>query len=214
MRNIKDIVAYLNEFSNYQLSNLSDDGRVNSLTSEDLLVKCITDNLSTINYVSIDGKTSNRQDSDLILNIKDGDTIIFSEGTDIKIVEPSNFTNTVSFVKLSKMLNLSGTSYETVIKSYTKKKSEDDIKLTQDYSILFFNKSTMKFFHCYLSEMPDGDVTTNPSNCIQTKLPNNLVTRTEQEKFDFIHSLWKGYIYKRVVAPAKLCESIDFSDKI
>lgn len=60
--------------------------------------------------------------------------------------------------------------------------------------------------------MSSADVTTNPSNCVQTKMPTAIVNRTEKEKFDFIHSLWKSYIYKRVVAPAKLCESIDFSD--
>ena len=200
MKNIKDIVTYLNTFSNYKLSNLSDDGRVNCQISEDSLVKRITDNLSTINYINVEGKTKNREDSDLTFNIKDADSIIYSEWADIKIVEPSNFTNTVSFIKLSKMLNLKGSSYEPVIKSYTKKESEGDIKLIKDYSILFFNKSTMKFFHCYLSEMPDGDVTTNPSNCIQTKLPNGLVTRTEEEKFYFINSLWKKFIHKRIVS--------------
>jgi hypothetical protein len=213
MIDIKEVVDYLNTFNNYQLSNSSDDGRVNSLTSEDLLVSTIEKNLSHYSNIKVEPKTSNRQEHDFVLSLIDNSgESIFTEGHDIKIVEPSNFTNTVSFVKLSKMLNLDGMSYETVIKSYEKKSKACDIKLTQDYSILFFNKSTMKFFHCYLSEMPNNDVTTNPSNCIQTKLPTELVTRTEEEKFNFIHSLWKGYIYKRVVAPAKLCESIDFSD--
>jgi hypothetical protein len=210
MKNIKEVVAYLNTFNNYQISTASDDGRVNSLTSEDSLVKTITNNLSTITNIDIISKTSNRDENDFNIVIKDdlGD-VIFSEGTDIKIVDPQNFTNTVSFVKLSKMINLSGNSYETVIKNYN---SSTDIKLTSDYSILFFDKTNNKFIQVYLSEMSKNDVTTNPSNCIQTKIPTSIISRTEEEKFNFIHSLWKSYIYKRVVAPAKLCESIDFSD--
>ncbi len=210
MKNIKEVVAYLNTFNNYQISTASDDGRVNSLTSEDSLVKTITNNLSTITNIDIISKTSNRDENDFNIVIKDDlGNIIFSEGTDIKIVDPQNFTNTVSFVKLSKMINLSGNSYETVIKNYN---SSTDIKLISDYSILFFDKTNNKFIQVYLSEMSKNDVTTNPSNCIQTKIPTSIILRTEEEKFNFIHSLWKSYIYKRVVAPAKLCESIDFSD--
>jgi len=210
MRNIKDVVDYLNTFDNYRISSDSDDGRINSLRSEDSLVNSIMENLSNLPNVKVVGKTANRDENDFSLVISDDSgNEIFSEGTDIKIVDPQNFTNTVSFVKLSKMINLSGNSYETVINSYNK---QEDIKLVSDYSILFFDKSKNKFVHVYLSEMTTTDVTTNPSNCIQTKIPTSIVSRTEKEKFDFIHSLWKSYIYKRVVAPAKLCESIDFSD--
>lgn len=210
MRNIKDVVDYLNTFDNYRISSDSDDGRINSLRSEDSLVNSIMENLSNLPNVKVVGKTANRDENDFSLVISDDSgNEIFSEGTDIKIVDPQNFTNTVSFVKLSKMINLSGNSYETVINSYNK---QEDIKLVSDYSILFFDKSKNRFVHVYLSEMTTTDVTTNPSNCIQTKIPTSIVSRTEKEKFDFIHSLWKSYIYKRVVAPAKLCESIDFSD--
>jgi hypothetical protein len=210
MKNIKEVVEYLNTFTNYKLSSASDDGRVNSLTSEDLIVTTIAENLSQLKNISVKTKLTNRDENDFTLEIKDDlGNVIFNEGTDIKIVDPQNFTNTVSFVKLSKMINVSGNSYETVIKNYNE---SQDLKLTSDYSILFFDKTSNKFIHVYLSEMSKSDVTTNPSNCIQTKIPTSIIDRNSEEKFKFIHSLWKSYIYKRVVAPAKLCESIDFSD--
>ena len=136
--------------------------------------------------------------------------MILSEGVDIKIVEPSNFTNTVSFIKLSKMINLCGNSYETVAKSYSDKKLKGELKLKSDYSILFFDKSTNKFKHVYLSEMSVSDAVANPSNCIQTKIPTTVVSRNDEEKFEFIHGLWKSYIYKRIVSPAELFKDVDF----
>ena len=196
MKNVKEIIDILNTFSNYTLSNKSDDGSVNSLDSEDKLVEDIILNLSSISSVKVEGKSSNRDEHDLTFKIFDinGDLLI-SEGVDIKIVEPSNFTNTVSFIKLSRMINLSGNSYETVAKSYSDKKIKNELKLIGDYSILFFDKSTSKFRHTYLSEMNNSDAVANPSNCIQTKIPTETVSRTEEEKFEFIHGLWKSYIY-------------------
>jgi hypothetical protein len=211
MKNVKEIVDILNTFNNYTLSNKSDDGRVNSLDSEDKLVEDIILNLSSISIIKVEGKSTNRDEHDLIFNIYDIDgSLIVSEGVDIKIVEPSNFTNTVSFIKLSKMINLSGNSYETVARSYSDKKSKDELKLTSDYSILFFDKSANKFKHFYLSEMSASDVVTNPSNCIQTKIPTGVISRTEEEKFEFIHGLWKSYIYKRIVSPAELFKDVNF----
>ena len=105
MKNVKEIVEVLNTFNNYTLSNKSDDGRVNSLDSEDKLVEDIILNLSDMTSIRIDSKSTNRDEHDLVFNIHDIDgSLILSEGTDIKIVEPSNFTNTVSFIKLSKMI--------------------------------------------------------------------------------------------------------------
>ena len=211
MKNVKEIVEVLNTFNNYTLSNKSDDGRVNSLDSEDKLVEDIILNLSDMTSIRIDSKSTNRDEHDLVFNIHDIDgSLILSEGTDIKIVEPSNFTNTVSFIKLSKMINLSGNSYETVAKSYSDKKVKGELKLTSDYSILFFDKSTNKFKHVYLSEMSLSDAVANPSNCIQTKIPTAIVSRNDEEKFEFIHGLWKSYIYKRIVSPAELFKDVNF----
>jgi hypothetical protein len=211
MKNVKEIIDLLNTFSNYKLSNKSDDGRVNSLESEDKLVEDIILNLSNMSVIKVDGKSTNRDEHDLTFKIFDinGDLLI-SEGVDIKIVEPGNFTNTISFIKLSRMINLSGTSYETVAKSYSDKKSKGELRLTNDYSILFFDKITNKFKHVYLSEMAPVDVVANPSNCIQTKIPTSVVIRSDEEKFEFIHSLWKSYIYKRIVSPAELFKDVDF----
>jgi hypothetical protein len=211
MKSVKEIVDVLNTFNNYTLSNKSDDGRVNSLDSEDKLVEDIILNLSSMSSIKVDGKSNNRDEHDLTFKIFDikGELLI-SEGSDIKIVEPSNFTNTISFIKLSRMINLSGTSYETVAKSYSDKKSKGELKLTSDYSILFFDKSNNKFKHVYLSEMSTSDAVANPSNCIQTKIPTAIVNRTEEEKFEFIHGLWKSYIYKRIVSPAELFKDVEF----
>lgn len=205
MQNIKDIVEYLNEFDNYTLSNDSDDGRVNSLNSEVGLVSVIITNLSKLSNIKIDSKISNRDEHDIVINLYDSNSnLLLKEGLDIKIVYPSNFTNTISFVKLSKMIGLSGSSYENIIPSYGKMITEGNLSLVSDYSILFFNKQTNKFIHCYLSEMTLSDVTANPSNCIQTKIPTSLVKRNDIEKVEFVHNLWKSYMKKRIIDPAEL----------
>ena len=54
MKNVKEIVDVLNTFSNYTLSIKSDDGRVNSLVSEDKLVEDIISNLSIISNIKVD----------------------------------------------------------------------------------------------------------------------------------------------------------------
>ena len=61
------------------------------------------------------------------------------------IVEPENFTNTISFTKLAKMLNLKGNKNNTICKSYLKQKSLGQLKLVEDYQIVFLNKKTKKF---------------------------------------------------------------------
>jgi predicted component of viral defense system (DUF524 family) len=183
----KKIENILNE-ETWEITNEHDDGRRNSLDSEDSIIKKINKLLSLEKT-----KQFNRESNDLY---------IFN-GEDIKIVEPGNFTNTVSFLKMSKMLNLSGNNYNSVCNSYQEKKKKNEIKLHHDYTILYLNKKTKKFKIVLLTELPKECVTVNPSNGIQTKIPEYLVKRTEEEKFELVHNLFVEYINKRINIPSE-----------
>lgn len=183
-----EIENSLNQFNNWDIKTISDDGRRNSQYAEDKICKTINEILNISKT-----KTRNREASDLYL----------LEGEDLKIVEPGNFTNTISFLKLAKMLNLKGGNMNTVFNSYVDKKQKGEIKLVKNYVIVFLDKQTKKFTICEITELPKECIVVNPSNGIQTKIPFSLVTRTNEEKFELVHNLFKEYINKRILNPAK-----------
>lgn len=188
METYKEIENFLNTFDDWEVPVKSDDGRVNSLLAESGITHLINERLSLVNK-----KIKNRESYDL--------NII--QGEDLKCVNPNNFTNTISFIKLSRMLNLKGSNVEQVCKSFIDKKIKNEIKLVKDYVIFFFNKKTKKFKVCSLTELPINCITVNPSNCIQTKIPESLMERSESEKFDLVLKLFIEYINKRILNPAK-----------
>jgi hypothetical protein len=184
----KEIEDKLNQFEFWSVTSLSDDGRRNSQDSEEDICKKINEIISVTKL-----KTRNREEFDLYL----------INGEDLKIVEPENFTNTISFTKLSRMLNLKGNNNHTICKSYYKQKSLGQLKLVKDYQIIFLNKKNKKFKICSLTELPIDCITVNPSNCIQTKIPDSIVLRNDEEKFKLVHDLFIEYINKRILNPAK-----------
>jgi hypothetical protein len=184
----KEIEDKLNQFEFWNVTSLSDDGRRNSQNSEEDICKKINEIISVTKL-----KTRNREEFDLYL----------INGEDLKIVEPENFTNTISFTKLSRMLNLKGSNNDTICKSYHKQKSLGQLKLVKDYQIVFLNKKNKKFKICSLTELPTDCITVNPSNCIQTKIPDSVVLRNDEEKFKLVHDLFIEYITKRILNPAK-----------
>ena len=191
--NYKDIEEKLNECQDWVVTNKSDDGRVNSQDSESEFCLKINKIVPPKKY-----KTKNREKFDLYL----------IDGEDLKIVEPENFTNTVSFTKLASMLNLSGTNNKSIANSYKKQKESKKLNLVKDYVIIFFCKKTKRFKICSLTELPIDCITVNPSNGIQTKMPSHTVSRTDSEKFELIHGLFIEYINKRILSPAKNWENL------
>jgi hypothetical protein len=183
----KKIENTLNQYEDWVLTSNSDDGRKNSQDSEESICEKIKEIVGVKK-----NKTHNREKCDLYL----------LTGEDLKIVEPDNFTNTISFTKLAKMLNLKGNSNDTIRKSYTKQKLSGQLKLVKDYQIIFLNKKNKKFKICSLTELPNSCITVNPSNCIQTKIPDSIVIRTEDDKFNLVHNLFIEYINKRILNPA------------
>jgi hypothetical protein len=188
-----EIEIILNEFEDWEIPTISDDGRRNSLNAEDEICKKINERLGLTKV-----KSHNRSPKDL--------HILYGE--DLKIVEPENFTNTISFTKLGKMLNLNGNNNDTILNSYQERKSLNEIKLVDDYYIIFLNKRNKKFKICSLTELPVESITVNPSNCIQTKIPNSIISRTDEEKFNLVHNLFIEYINKRILFPAKKWEKL------
>jgi len=187
MNKYKKYEDTLNSYDDWLLSNDSDDGRVNSLMSEKGIIESIVERLGLTKT-----KEGNRDDYDLYIK----------EGEDLKIVLPNNFTNTISFLKLAKMLNLEGSNNDTVCDSYEKQKNNNKIKLVKNYIIVFLNKKTKKFTICSLTELPIECITVNPSNGVQTKIPDYLVSRTDDEEFELVHSLFIEYINKRILIPS------------
>lgn len=187
----KEIENILNSHEDWDLIYTSDDGRRNSQDSEENICEKIN-KIFKVKKI----KTRNREKHDLYL----------LNGEDLKIVEPENFTNTISFTKLAKMLNLKGNSNNTISKSYFKQKSSGEIKLIEDYHIIFLNKKNKKFKVVSLTELPMNCITVNPSNGIQTKIPEYLVERNDSEKFNLVHNLFIEYINKRILYPAKFWE--------
>ena len=188
-----EIENSLNQFNDWDIEVISDDGRRNSQDAEEKICKKINERLNISKT-----KTHNREASDLYL----------LEGEDLKIVEPGNFTNTISFLKLAKMLNLKGNNMSTVCNSYIDKKQKGEIKLVENYVIVFLDKKTKKFTICEITELPKECIAVNPSNGIQTKIPSSLVIRTNEEKFELVHNLFKEYINKRILIPAKKWETV------
>lgn len=184
----KEIENILNQYEDWDLTSISDDGRRNSQDSEQNICKKINKRIGVKKF-----KTHNREQFDLYM----------LNGEDLKILEPENFTNTISFTKLAKMLNLKGNNNNTISKSYHKQKSLGEIKLIDDYHIVFLNKKNKKFKICSLTELPMNCITVNPSNGIQTKIPEYLVERNYTEKFNLVHNLFIEYINKRILHPAK-----------
>jgi hypothetical protein len=190
--NYNKIENLLNDYSDWDIKEVSDDGRVNSLNSENDIVKKINERVGVVKF-----KTYNREKYDLYL----------LEGEDLKILEPDNFTNTLSFTKLAKLLNLSGNSFKAIHKSYVKQKKLGELKLVDDYRIIFLNKKNKKFKICSLTELPINCIAVNPSNGIQTKIPKTLLQRSDIEKFELIHGLFIEYINKRILNHAKEWET-------
>lgn len=190
---LKEIENILNSNEDWSIKTNFDDGRRNSQDSEEE----ICDKINKI-FKPNKIKKKNREEHDLYL----------TDGEDLKVVEPENFTNTISFTKLAKMLNLKGNSNESIFKSYMSKKNKKEIKLIKDYKIIFLNKLTKKFTVCCLTELPNECITVNPSNCIQTKIPKNLIERNDDEKFNLVHGLFIEYINKRILNPAKNWEIV------
>jgi hypothetical protein len=188
-----EIEHILNQYDDWDLITKSDDGRVNSQYSEPDICDKIN---QRINVKKL--KTNNREPSDLYINL----------GEDLKIVEPENFTNTICFTKLAKMLNLTGNNNKSICKSFAKQKKLGEIKLIEDYQIVYLNKQTKKFKICSLTQLPYDCITVNPSNCIQTKIPNFLIDRDENEKFNLVYQIFLEYINKRILNPAKEWGSI------
>jgi predicted component of viral defense system (DUF524 family) len=191
--NYKEIEEKLNQYNDWNITSISDDGRVNSQDSESFICEKINNILGITKT-----KTSNREKYDLYMK----------GGQDLKIVEPNSFTNTISFTKLAKMLNLKGNSNNTIFDSYQTKKMNGELKLVEDYVIVFLNKQTKKITIASLTELPEESITVNPSNCIQTKIPTNRVERTYDEKFNLVHNLFIEYINKRILTPAKNWEKL------
>jgi len=187
MNRYKKYEDILNSYDDWLLSNNSDDGRVNSLMSEKGITESIVERLGLTKV-----KKYNRDKHDLYIK----------EGEDLKIVLPNNFTNTISFIKLARMLNLKGSNYDTIGNSYAKQKNSNEIKLVNNYIIVFLNKETKKFTICSLTELPIECITVNPSNGVQTKIPTYLVNRTDDEEFELVHSLFTEYINKRILIPS------------
>jgi hypothetical protein len=187
MNRYKKYEDTLNSYDDWLLSNDSDDGRVNSLMSEKGITTSIVKRLDLTKV-----KKSNRDDYDLYIK----------EGEDLKIVLPNNFTNTISFTKLARMLNLKGSNNDAICDSYAKQKNSNEIKLVNNYIIVFLNKETKKFTICSLTELPIECITVNPSNGVQTKIPTYLVSRTDDEEFELVHSLFIEYINKRILIPS------------
>lgn len=189
----KEVENILNQYNDWDILIVSDDGRRNSQESEEGICKKINERLN-LNKI----KTHNREENDLYI----------SNGEDLKCVEPGNFTNTICFTKLAKMLNLEGKSNKSICKSYKNKKNKNEIKLVDDYQIVFFNKQTKKFLICSLTQLPLDCIVVNPSNGIQTKIPTSLIERTNDEKFNLVHNLFIEYINKRILIPAKDWENL------
>jgi hypothetical protein len=184
-----DVQNKLNEYNDWVVPKVSDDGRINSQNAERQMVKKINNILNITKT-----KSYNREEKDLYIN---------DWGEDLKIVEPENFTNTISFRKLAKMLNLKGGNFDSIAKSYRKNKEKNQLKLVSDYVIIFYNKKTKKFTISSLTELPEECIMVNPSNCVQTKIPTTKINRTDYEKFELVHKLFIEYIDKRVLNPAK-----------
>jgi hypothetical protein len=190
----KEMENILNQFDDWEIQIKSDDGRRDSQDAEEIICKKINERLN-INKTKI----YNREPKDLYL---------LGEGEDLKIVDPDNFTNTISFTKLAKMLNLNGNSNDSIFKSYKDKKINGEIKLIEDYPIVFLNKKSKKFTICLLTELPKECITVNPSNCIQTKIPSSIVNRDNGQKNKLVHNLFIEYINKRILNPAKKWETL------
>ena len=190
----QEIEDILNQYDDWEIPTTSDDGRRDSQEAEKNICKRINEILNIKKL-----KTHNREPKDLYL---------LDNGEDLKIVDPENFTNTICFTKLAKMLNLEGSNNDVICKSYKNKKVKGDIKLVDDYIIVFLNKKTKKFVICPITELPDECITINPSNCVQTKIPTSRINRNSEEKYELIHNLFIGYINKRILNPAKEWEKI------
>jgi hypothetical protein len=190
----KEIEDILNQYDDWEIPDTSDDGRRNSQQAEDDICKKISERLDVKKL-----KSHNREPKDLY---------IFENGEDLKIVDPENFTNTICFTKLAKMLNLKGNNNDSICKSYKNKKNKKEIKLVDDYVIVFLNKKTKKFIISSLTELPEECIAVNPSNCIQTKIPTSRMERTEKEKYELVHKLFISYINKRILNPAKEWEKL------
>lgn len=190
--NYKEVEDFLNANSDIILTTDSDDGRINSQQDERNVIE-------KINYVLGISKTKSGDRDVYDLHINDGE--------DLKIVEPNNFSNTVSFLKLARMLNLGGNNFKQIIDSYRLKKQNGEIKLVSDYVIVFLNKKTKKFTITSLTELPIKDIVVNPSNGIQTRIPTQRVERTYDEKFNLVHELFLTYMRKRVLDLAKQWEN-------
>lgn len=184
----KEIENILNQYNDWCVPIISDDGRMDSQQAEPNICRLINERLNVGKI-----KTHNRAAMDLHMLI----------GEDLKCVQPDNYTNTISFTKLTKMLNLEGGTQKSIRTSYKNKKNKGEIKLVNDYYIIYLNKQTNKFTICSITELPLECITVNPSNGIQTKIPTYLVSRTDDEKFELIHSLFIEYINKRILNHAK-----------
>jgi hypothetical protein len=174
----------------------NEDGRLESLDSEDSVRQLLIDNFSDkVNFLE---KDHNRSfgDIDIVL-----DGVIYP--INIKMVDPAkSSTYNGGGVKVINhaLFGLKDSNFSRVAKRI-RAQSASMVSLKDDYYYLvFFKRSQMSTKFAALSELSPSSVVTNPSNPIQLKTNIETVERTDPEKIDFIISLFREVCFKKAQA--------------
>ena len=171
----------------------NEDGRLESLDSEDSVRNLLIENFSDKVHFLEKGHNRSFGDIDIVL-----DGVVYP--INIKMVDPAKSgTYNGGGVKVINhvLFGLKDSNFSRVAKRIMAQ-SASIVSLKDDYYYLvFFKRSQMATKFAPLSDLSPSSVVTNPSNPIQLKTNIETVERTESEKVDFIVSLFREVCFKK-----------------
>ncbi len=191
MHSIRDIGKKFSEYLDSVDVNLTedDDGRLESLKSEDAITDALREKFPDVNFLE---KGHNRSFGDIDIEI---DGRIYS--INVKIVSEKTGTYNAGGPKVFNyiLFGKTNTGWNNLVKRVLADKPSD---IHSEYFYLVYYKRSNKLTQFFsLTDVDDRSVVSNPSNPIQLK--QNLLTtnRTSQEKVDFIVGLLVEVLKKR-----------------
>lgn len=191
MHSIRDIGKKFSEYLDSVDVNLTedDDGRLESLNSEDAITDALRENFPDVNFLE---KGHNRSFGDIDIEI---DGRIYS--INVKIVSEKTGTYNAGGPKVFNyiLFGKTNTGWNSLVKRVLADKPSD---IHSEYFYLVYYKRCDKSTQFIsLTDVDDKSIVTNPSNPIQLKQNLLITNRTPQEKVDFIVGLLVEVLKKR-----------------
>ena len=181
-----------------------EDGRLESLNSENEITNRIRLQFPDVQFLE---KGCNREFGDITAVINGQEFPI-----NVKMVNPEKSgtfngggPKTFNYVLFGETKQI---FWNKLAKKIVENQNERQYTIHPYYYLIYYKNSTKKTMFCSLTDVSHESIVTNPSNPLQLKKEIKPVERTEEEKIQFITSLFKECARKRAEAYLILTNSL------